>query len=145
MIPHLYPLVVKLANSGGCRGKELVIKAVGTVKETIEEGAYIELTVKYGLIRLISTKADLCEQIKNVDLECPIEKGILSIVKTVELPEQIPPVSRLDARMRAGPLSMKLTLLFPREHTPFTPMCGPRTPKLTLPASMPRSSSVATS
>lgn len=74
-------------------GTELVIKAVGTVYETIEEGAYVNLSVKYGLIRLINTKADLCEQIKNVDLECPIEKGIISITKSVDLPKEIPPVS----------------------------------------------------
>ncbi|KAB5572533.1 ML domain-containing protein, partial [Coniochaeta sp. 2T2.1] len=72
-------------------GTELVIKAVGTVYETIEEGAYVNLSVKYGLIRLINTQADLCEQIKNVDLECPIEKGVISIVKSVDLPKEIPP------------------------------------------------------
>lgn len=74
-------------------GTELVIKALGTVSEPIEKGAYIQLQVKYGLIRLISTKADLCEQIKNVDMECPIEEGLLSITKTVSLPAEIPPVS----------------------------------------------------
>ncbi|KAF7549219.1 hypothetical protein G7Z17_g6529 [Cylindrodendrum hubeiense] len=72
-------------------GKDLVIKAKGTVKQRIEEGAYVLLTVKYGLIRLISTKADLCEQIGNVDLECPVEAGDLEIIKTVELPNEIPP------------------------------------------------------
>ncbi|GAB0135646.1 hypothetical protein EsDP_00003977 [Epichloe bromicola] len=73
-------------------GKELVIKANGTVKKTIEEGAYIDLTVYYkDLIRLITTKADLCEQMGEVDLECPVEPGDRVITKTVELPKQIPP------------------------------------------------------
>jgi len=72
-------------------GKTLVISAVGTVKETIVEGAYILLQIKYGLIRLISTKVDLCEQIKNVDLTCPIEKGLVAITKAVEMPKEIPP------------------------------------------------------
>ena len=62
------------------------------MKEDIEEGAYVLLTVKYGLIRLISTKADLCEQIGEVDLECPVKKGRLQISKSVELPAEIPPV-----------------------------------------------------
>ena len=61
--------------------------------ETIEDGAYVHLQVKYGVIRLITTKADLCEQLKNVDIECPIEEGPLTITKTVELPKEIPPVS----------------------------------------------------
>ncbi|KAK1771383.1 ML domain-containing protein [Phialemonium atrogriseum] len=72
-------------------GAELIINAVGTVYETIEEGAYVNLQVKYGLIRLVNTRADLCEQIKNVDLECPIEKGLISITKAVNLPKEIPP------------------------------------------------------
>jgi hypothetical protein len=72
-------------------GEELVIKAVGYASKDIEDGAYVLLTVKYGLIRLISTTADLCEQIKNVDLECPIKKGDISITKSVDLPAEIPP------------------------------------------------------
>lgn len=72
-------------------GGNLVIRATGTVFETIEDGAYVNLVVKYGLIRLVNTKADLCEQVSNVDLECPIEKGILSITKAVEIPKEVPP------------------------------------------------------
>ena len=70
----------------------MTFTAVGTVLETIEDGAYVHLQVKYGVIRLITTKADLCEQLKNVDIECPIEEGPLTITKTVELPKEIPPV-----------------------------------------------------
>lgn len=73
-------------------GTPLVIKASGLVGETIEEGAYVALQVKYGLIRLISTKADLCEQVKNVDRECPIEAGVLTFEKSVDLPNEIPNV-----------------------------------------------------
>lgn len=65
---------------------------MGTVKEPILEGAYINLQVKYGLIRLVNTKADLCEQTKQADLECPIEKGKLTVVKDVEIPKEVPPV-----------------------------------------------------
>ncbi|KAM0328105.1 hypothetical protein ACHAQA_005508 [Verticillium albo-atrum] len=72
-------------------GEDLVITATGTVDEDIEEGAYVLLQVKYGLIRLISTKADFCEQVGNVDLECPIKNGELSLTKTVKLPAEIPP------------------------------------------------------
>lgn len=69
-----------------------MIKAKGSVKQKIEEGAYVLLTVKYGLIRLISTKADLCEQIGNVDLKCPVEAGVVEVTKSVDLPAEIPPV-----------------------------------------------------
>jgi len=72
-------------------GNDLVIQATGTVNEKIEEGAYVKLLVKYGYVRLLSITADFCEQIKNVDLECPVEAGKLHITKTVELPKEIPP------------------------------------------------------
>lgn len=58
----------------------------------MEEGAYVVIQVKYGLIRLINQKTDLCEQVSNVDLECPIKKGKIVITKDVTLPKEIPPV-----------------------------------------------------
>ncbi|OAQ59711.1 phosphatidylglycerol/phosphatidylinositol transfer protein precursor [Pochonia chlamydosporia 170] len=82
---------VDLVPNPPAAGKELVIKANGTVKKTIEEGAYIDLVVKYGLIRLLKTRADLCEQMGEVDLKCPVEPGDRVITKTVELPKEIPP------------------------------------------------------
>lgn len=66
---------------------------MGTLKEDVAEGAYVLLQVKYGLIRLVSTKADLCEQVGNVDMKCPVKKGKAKITKDVELPKEIPPVS----------------------------------------------------
>lgn len=91
-----------------------MIKAKGSVKQKIEEGAYVLLTVKYGLIRLISTKADLCEQIGNVDLKCPVEAGIVEVTKSVDLPAEIPPVrghSPLYSVYVANPAQGKYTVL----------------------------------
>lgn len=51
----------------------------------------MHLSVKYGLITIIRQTADLCDTVKNVDLECPIKKGELALTKDVELPKQIPP------------------------------------------------------
>ncbi|KAI8951119.1 phosphatidylinositol transfer protein [Xylaria longipes] len=72
-------------------GAELVIRATGTVFEPIEQDAYVQLVVKYGLIRLVNMKANLCDQVENVDLKCPIEKGVLSITKAVDIPKEVPP------------------------------------------------------
>ncbi len=69
-----------------------MIEAKGTVKKTIEKDAYVQLQVKYGYIRLVNMKADLCDQIANVDVECPIEEGVLTITKSIALPNEIPPV-----------------------------------------------------
>lgn len=51
----------------------------------------MNLQVKYGLITIIKQTADLCNTVKNVDLECPIKKGETALTKDVELPKQIPP------------------------------------------------------
>jgi len=72
-------------------GSTLTIEAVGTLLEDVEEGAYVILQVKYGLIRLVNTQANLCDQVSNVDLKCPIKKGKTTITKDVELPKEIPP------------------------------------------------------
>lgn len=55
------------------------------------------LQVKYGLIRLINQEADLCDELTNVDLECPLEKGEMTLTKQVDLPAQIPPVCLSDS------------------------------------------------
>ena len=73
-------------------GKTLTIKAHGNFTKDVEKGAYIELQVKYGLISLIKQQADLCEQMSNVDEDCPLS-GEKTITKDVELPSAIPPVT----------------------------------------------------
>ncbi|RDW92105.1 putative phosphatidylglycerol transfer protein [Coleophoma crateriformis] len=83
--------IVNLSPNPPVPGSTLQIEATGTFDQEILEGAYVNLQVKYGLIRLINQSADLCEQIKNVDLECPLKKGLTKIVKEVEIPKEIPP------------------------------------------------------
>lgn len=80
-------------------GQTLTIEAAGTLRERIEKGATVLLEVKYGLITLIRQTADLCEQIENVDLHCPLEKGDMVLKKQVELPKQIPPVGDTNIRI----------------------------------------------
>ncbi|OAA69218.1 MD-2-related lipid-recognition [Akanthomyces lecanii RCEF 1005] len=72
-------------------GKPLNVTFAGEARKTITKGSYIKVTVKYGLIQLISTTADLCEQMGNVDLSCPLEAGKINVVKSVDLPAAIPP------------------------------------------------------
>ncbi|PWY73588.1 putative ML domain protein [Aspergillus heteromorphus CBS 117.55] len=72
-------------------GKTLTITAEGVLNEPVEKGAYVLLEVKYGLITLVRQRADLCDQIVNVDLECPLQKGKMVLTKQVDLPSQIPP------------------------------------------------------
>jgi len=82
---------VNLTPNPPVAGNTLTIEASGVFKEQIEKGAYVILQVKYGLIRLVNQQVDLCDQISNVDLTCPVEKGKTVITKDVELPKEIPP------------------------------------------------------
>ncbi|EEQ91301.1 phosphatidylglycerol/phosphatidylinositol transfer protein [Blastomyces dermatitidis ER-3] len=72
-------------------GQTLTITASGTFHKQVDEGSKVQIQVKYGLIRLVNQEADLCDEIKNVDLECPLEKGNTSFTKKVDLPKEIPP------------------------------------------------------
>jgi hypothetical protein len=72
-------------------GSNLTIEAVGTLLKDIDKNAYVRLQVKYGLIRLVNTQADLCEQTENVDLKCPIKKGKTTFKKDVAIPNEVPP------------------------------------------------------
>ncbi|KAF7509613.1 hypothetical protein GJ744_007651 [Endocarpon pusillum] len=69
----------------------LTITASGTFSQDVADGAKVALTVKYGLITLIKTTADLCSQIKQVDLECPLKKGKMDMVHEVRIPKEVPP------------------------------------------------------
>ena len=95
----------------------LTIKASGTVKETIEAGAYVNIDVKYGYIKLIHQTLDLCENAGEVGLKCPIEKGDIVLTKEVELPKAIPLVSPLSIlpartdRTNTGFVSRENTML----------------------------------
>ena len=72
-------------------GQNLTFTTVGTLDKTIEEGAYVEVEVRYGFIKLIHQTYDLCEEIVKVDLQCPIKLGKQTITKNVEIPEEVPP------------------------------------------------------
>jgi len=72
-------------------GQTLSIYAAGTVKRPILEGSRVSLIVKYGYIKLISQDLDLCENLHELDMECPIEAGHLILQKEVDLPKAIPP------------------------------------------------------
>lgn len=73
------------------RGANLTISAAGTLSKDIVEGAYVIVDVRYGYVRLLKQTIDLCEEIENVDMECPLEAGYQKLTKQIELPNEIPP------------------------------------------------------
>lgn len=73
------------------KGQNLTFVAQGFLSEDVTDGAYVDVDVRYGFIRLVHQTFDLCEEIQNVDLECPVKKGVQSITKLVLIPEEVPP------------------------------------------------------
>jgi len=72
-------------------GSILKIHATGRLLKDVVPGAYVQVTVKYGLIKLVDTEIDLCENVGEIGEECPIKNGALDLSKEVELPKVIPP------------------------------------------------------
>ncbi|ODQ79763.1 hypothetical protein BABINDRAFT_161463 [Babjeviella inositovora NRRL Y-12698] len=73
------------------RGENMTISAVAYLSKDIAEGAYVEVDVFYGYIKLLHQTYDLCEQIGEVDMECPLKAGEYTIIKQVAIPDQVPP------------------------------------------------------
>jgi len=77
----------------------------------LQEGAYVDVTVKLGLIKLLHKQFDVCEEAcvsspdclptpefnttrrrkSDVDIKCPIQEGPYNVSQTVALPREIPP------------------------------------------------------
>jgi len=68
----------------------LTIEASGTLSKDVEPGAKLYLTVKYNSIIILREEADLCDQLPNVGLSCPLKKGPLDVTKEVEITSQVP-------------------------------------------------------
>ncbi|KAF8560427.1 hypothetical protein OG21DRAFT_69945 [Imleria badia] len=73
-------------------GQDLTVTVSGSAVDTIEEGAYADVTVKLGLIKLLTKRFDVCEEARNANasIKCPVEKGDHVISHTVALPREIP-------------------------------------------------------
>ncbi|KAJ6586448.1 ML domain-containing protein [Mycena vulgaris] len=75
-------------------GKELTITATGRALRRIEDGAYADVTVKLGLIRLLKRQFDVCDEARkaNASVACPVEEGASLVVHTA-LPKEILPAA----------------------------------------------------
>ncbi|KAG5957966.1 hypothetical protein E4U13_007707 [Claviceps humidiphila] len=78
-------------------GKDFVYTTTVFLQKTIEKKAYMELTVHYGLVRILGMKLDFCQQLggfRKVDyFKCHYRPfGIPhTITKTLTIPRDIPP------------------------------------------------------
>ena len=72
------------------RGKKLTVEASGTLLKDVEAGSKLYLTVKYNSATILKEEADLCAQLPNVDLSCPLKKGPFDVAKEVQITSQVP-------------------------------------------------------
>ena len=73
------------------RGQRLDFSVNGTFKETIVQGSVARVKVKLGFIQLLDHEYDLCQEIKQVGKECPLEKGPFELISAVDIPKEVPP------------------------------------------------------
>ncbi|TBU48180.1 ML domain-containing protein [Dichomitus squalens] len=75
------------------RGEDLTITVEGVADGPVEDGAYADVTVKAGPIRILHKEFDLCEEARNANttIQCPVEEGTHKVTQTVSLPKEIPP------------------------------------------------------
>ncbi|CAH1760522.1 15483_t:CDS:2 [Entrophospora sp. SA101] len=84
---------IKLTPDPPQKGQELRVQGSGYFKETVGEGGYVDVVVKYGIVTIYSKRLDLCEQAPEVDESCPVMKGNHTIDKVAQLPGNIFPGS----------------------------------------------------
>lgn len=62
-------------------GKDLLIEASGTLKETVDVGSVADVIVKIGVVRLLHKQFDLCDELQKSDIEekCPVQPGRLKV------------------------------------------------------------------
>lgn len=90
--PHILDInSVVLEPNPPVPGQNLTITASGVLKEDVIDGAYVDVVVSYGFITLVRQTYDLCEVLPEVDMECPVSKGFISVTREVEIPDGIPP------------------------------------------------------
>ncbi|KAI9445206.1 ML domain-containing protein [Lactarius indigo] len=73
-------------------GQDLTVQVKASAKERVEDGAYADVSVKLGLIKILQKQFDLCEEARkaNTSVQCPIEEGSYDVEQTVALPKEIP-------------------------------------------------------
>ncbi|CDH12642.1 related to Phosphatidylglycerol/phosphatidylinositol transfer protein [Zygosaccharomyces bailii ISA1307] len=85
---------VELSPNPPQRGQNLTIVASGELFEELVEGAYVDVEVRLGYIRLLAQTFDLCETLDENDVEglkCPVQPGVYNLEKEVSIPAEVPP------------------------------------------------------
>ncbi|KAI8867322.1 hypothetical protein GQ42DRAFT_111942, partial [Ramicandelaber brevisporus] len=73
------------------RSSVLEFEGSGTLHETLEEGAYVDVLVMLGKWKIHEERYDLCQLMtENVNLTCPLEKGETLVKGKADIPWYVP-------------------------------------------------------
>ncbi|KAG1447802.1 hypothetical protein G6F56_009144 [Rhizopus delemar] len=65
-------------------GGQLNISAIGILTQPIQEGAYADAVIKFGLVKLVQNKLNICKDLTwrkdNMEVQCPVEKGSVEVI-----------------------------------------------------------------
>ncbi|WFD38314.1 uncharacterized protein MJAP1_001265 [Malassezia japonica] len=75
------------------KGQNLTVHGKGTLHTEVKNGTFIDLSVRVGFLRIFSQRVDVCEALKenDVEIQCPLAPGVYDVKHTAELPAHIPP------------------------------------------------------
>lgn len=71
-------------------GKDLEYTIRGQLAAPLAEGAYVDVQVRLGLVKLLTRRLDLCEELRRLGVKTPMPAGDFELVRKVALPREIP-------------------------------------------------------
>ena len=74
------------------RPGNVTVSLKGSLTEVLEEGAYFEVKVKLGLVKLLSKQYDLCEELRvqGRNLQCSLSQGDVTFQYDVQFNQPVP-------------------------------------------------------
>ncbi|CAC37423.1 Phosphatidylglycerol/phosphatidylinositol transfer protein [Schizosaccharomyces pombe] len=89
---HVVVDYINLIPNPPAAGKNLTIETEINVGTTVLNGSYVDIQVKYGFVRIVNERLDICDKAYELAaVECPVEPGIITKQATISLPWAIPP------------------------------------------------------
>lgn len=70
------------------RNKPASFNVKAQLKEDLQEGSKVELRVKYHGIRVYKHKFDICDELKKINIQCPVKAGSFAFNKTITVPDK---------------------------------------------------------
>ncbi|KAJ3212455.1 Phosphatidylglycerol/phosphatidylinositol transfer protein [Entophlyctis luteolus] len=91
-----HPTTLAMSPDPPQRGQPLDVTVIGELDRRVEDGAYIKVVAKLGLVKLFQHanqgNLDLCEESGKIGKPCPIEAGHQEVYHTVDkFPRELPP------------------------------------------------------